>query len=510
MSEITRHHVLMALAYAISGGRGAALLIKHGGGPPRMFLSTDMHHAYPGHSPAVNVIQHVFRLGDWSMLTDVDIYLTARPTDADLGIFIEQTKQANGKSAGPRLYYENAGTIVAARPSKLVAPPLNVKAVIPVIRLNYGMPITRLNGIWGGLAMAGATAVSLFSGTAAIAAADQALVGWLLGNRRQTEADVLRRYGVVPYEDDGTSPPFDQAWFQAMPYNLTFHNLSPEGQRLFDSLFLLLCYALASHSPPIRGKHGGSAKVGAVMVAPDGTILSWGVDFSATFHAEVSTIKLYQDGGLAVDPPEGTRFFTTLEPCFMCSGLIATAYGHIRGFTVLYGQVDPAVRQAANTFLKHHGTIRELQSITRYDLGGAKGTFADRLNLKGTQDLGAFKPKVFQKSVMQQLEVPSFRRRFTKAALDLLAMPYVIDLETDGQERLFLLHTWQNAMRLLSKAKGVPVEPLFREFGAYLDATRGQNPAKQKDESYQKRAQSKQTDNFREMADLFLRAFWRG
>lgn len=502
----------MALACALSNGRPAALLVKRNANAailPAMYLSTDMHHAYPGHTAVVNLVQHVYKEG-WSFLQNAEIYLTDEPSDADYGIFIEQIKQARGGE--PRLYFTMGnGHLCECRPTKITDDPRNLKQSYAKIRLSNGMRLSSLNGLWAHLTAPGAGTIGVQGNTATVAAGDGPLVQTLLTNRINTAAAVKRRFGIVPYSNDGTAPPFDQADYPDTANGRTFAHLPQAEQDIFDSLFLLVCYALAAPSPPVKGKHGDTAKVGALMVSPRGGILSWGADFSATFHAEVSTLKLYQDGGLNLPPPVGTRFYTSLEPCFMCSGLINTAYSLIPGFAVRYGQIDPAVRQQASTFLKN-SNIDERKATTRYDIGGAKGLFADRLNQKGTQDLGDFAPNIYRKSVMKQLDVPSFRRMYAKAALDLLAMPYVIMRVPDTYgDRTFLLHAWKNAMTVLSRAKGSSIDPLMRRMGHYLDQTRGLNPIKAATvENYGPHNKTGGPDKYRDMADTFLRAFWHG
>lgn len=513
MTTVRRHHVFMALAHALSNGHPAALLVKRNGNQmPSMFLSTNMHHAYPGHTAVVNVIQHAYKEG-WGYLQDTEIYLTREPSDADLGIFIEQIKQ-QGKKGEPRLFFTLGDQrICECRPTKLTIKAINVKSVLNSVALSLGDQVvaqpTSLNGRWASLTYGGGPTLSLQGQTAQVEASDKALILKLLSNKGVTEMSALRRYGIVPYSSDGTATPFDQALYPDAINGIAFKHLTQGQKDIFDSLFLLVCYALAAPAPPVQGKHGGSAKVGALMVSPRGGILSWGVDFSATFHAEVSTIKLYQDGGLNQPPPAGTRFYTSLEPCFMCSGLLNTAYSGIPHFTVRFGQIDPAVHQQAKTFLKD-SLIDERPATTYYDIGGIKGSFADRLNLKGTVELGAHDAGRYKKSVMQQLDVPSFRRRYAKAALDLLAMPYVImHVPDDGGHRTFLLHAWRNAMAILSAAKGSSIDPLMRRMAFYLDTTRGQNPARAEDLQYQQSQIGKAPDTYRHMADTFLRAFWR-
>ena len=76
--------------------------------------------------------------------------------------------------------------------------------------------------------------------------------------------------------------------------------------------------------------------IGVVMVSPDGErILAWGVNMksrNACFHAETLMLLNY----LACDGKsieDGTRFYTTLEPCHMCSGLVTTICPNAKVYT---------------------------------------------------------------------------------------------------------------------------------------------------------------------------------
>ena len=94
--------------------------------------------------------------------------------------------------------------------------------------------------------------------------------------------------------------------------------------------------------------------VGALLVAPDGTILDFAMNRNVALnstleHAEVRTVRHAIDAANAAAGPGGAtpwsfgallqdhRIYVTLEPCSQCSGIMDLA----RIGTVIYGQDDP-------------------------------------------------------------------------------------------------------------------------------------------------------------------------
>src|ERR1700747_1274571 len=79
---------------------------------------------------------------------------------------------------------------------------------------------------------------------------------------------------------------------------------------------------LATDAGIVRDSPGHN--VGALLVSTRGKILSWGLNMgriNATLHAEVSVIKAFQASqSPSAEMPAETRLYTSLEPCFMCSG----------------------------------------------------------------------------------------------------------------------------------------------------------------------------------------------
>ncbi|MDU0479672.1 nucleoside deaminase [Staphylococcus chromogenes] len=93
---------------------------------------------------------------------------------------------------------------------------------------------------------------------------------------------------------------------------------------------------IAALTPP------GDVPVGAVVFAPDGRLLGWGVnrreaDSDPTAHAEVLAIRQavreFGDGWRLT----GCTLAVTLEPCTMCTGAILGARLH----RVVFGAYEP-------------------------------------------------------------------------------------------------------------------------------------------------------------------------
>src|SRR6266699_945769 len=74
----------------------------------------------------------------------------------------------------------------------------------------------------------------------------------------------------------------------------------------------------------------GTYPIGALVVGPDGSILSRGQNrvYSAgdyTAHAEVETLR--HAGGMLMEPSYRGKctLYTTMEPCLMCTGALLLA-----------------------------------------------------------------------------------------------------------------------------------------------------------------------------------------
>ncbi|MEO5337761.1 MAG: hypothetical protein H7841_12850 [Magnetospirillum sp. WYHS-4] len=129
-----------------------------------------------------------------------------------------------------------------------------------------------------------------------------------------------------------------------------------------DSIFMLLAYALVGGSwnrnlPKTDRKKEGPRpfgnNIGSILVAPavpetvttPRQIVGWGLNLketNPTYHGETLMIGKYLTGKNPPTLPVGSRLYTTLEPCFMCSGYIATT-APAGGVAVVSGQDDPNI-----------------------------------------------------------------------------------------------------------------------------------------------------------------------
>ncbi len=137
-------------------------------------------------------------------------------------------------------------------------------------------------------------------------------------------------------------------------------------RRKLDAILMLLAYALVGGAwnkdvnKSLRKKEGPRAfgnNIGSILVDSSNTIIGWGLNMkhvNATFHGETLMLQEYLKkaaeelkndleaarGAKTVRLPNESRLYTTLEPCFMCSGFIATA---AKNLTVISGQNDPNI-----------------------------------------------------------------------------------------------------------------------------------------------------------------------
>lgn len=143
-------------------------------------------------------------------------------------------------------------------------------------------------------------------------------------------------------------------------------------QQFADAVFMLLAFAILARLRHVRGeasdRPGGleGHNIACVLVGPHNRIMGWGINTSelnATHHGEVNCLQNFQQlhGIRAV--PDKSRLYTTLEPCWMCSGMIARMTGG--RFTILYGQADT---QLADTALQAGATGCTMhETHLRYD-----------------------------------------------------------------------------------------------------------------------------------------------
>jgi len=491
-------YAAIGLAYALSrrnAGRTVALAIPNdwNGDVRKLVAAVDTSATNRGHSSVVNLVQHMKREG--RLTSDINIYLSRRPTRADKGMFIEQVHDSS------YLNYLDAGTVFFIRPSHANRHGLPTPVGAPP-RHHVGVgvaAITLLNDprcwfervrSWDEESVTIRHAGQDYTVPMSLAKSERTLTRKLLRVTARV-ADV--RTHTTPL--NGAVPAF------AIPANRdfgqTYTSLSITGRRFFDSIFAYTAMALvparlnAIDNAPVSGLQGHN--VGAVLASPSASILSWGLNFgqlNTTLHAEVSLIKAWQAarGGANIFPA-GSRLYTTLEPCFMCAGQISS-YADVPDFTIIYVQADPKFNPLP-TFL----VDANLETYTPDDLGltyRGKGVgWQARLaatQARLAQHAVGKKKKSYQESAIAVLnKEASQARRFAKAAYDLaeLGLEIAASPYLSSRQIQMLWNAWLTSMKLVMLAGGhLPAgTALTREYvmdymnrlGIYLDNTAHQN-----------------------------------
>ncbi|HEX4808041.1 MAG TPA: hypothetical protein VH325_03880 [Bryobacteraceae bacterium] len=262
--------------------------------------------------------------------------------------------------------------------------------------------------------------------------------------------------------------------------NLAYSALGANGKAVFDSIFTYGSYALSS------GKviQSDAISVGALIVSERGQILSWGFDEAALVHAEIAAIKRYLGPGEA--PAPNIRLYTSLEPCYMCSGNIHDVLGGV-GLTVISGQLDPRIsNQQLQTGLQVGGIPSGgLQSATATKLETKRSALDGLAKQDGT--LSEHKKKAFESAIEQAKSIPG-RRHHAKALIKLAELGPEINKLADLEK--------QSLTAVLSHVKEFfgtvtttnNFKALLERIAAYLDETRGRNPFKKSPEYLSKAA----------------------
>jgi tRNA(Arg) A34 adenosine deaminase TadA len=490
---LTFDYAATGLAYALSranGNKTVALSIptRWDGSADMIVAAVDRSATHRGHSALVNLIQNVKRDGGYT--SNIAIYLSEPPTHADKGMFIEQV---HGNSS---LSYLRNGTVYYIRPthdSRHGAP----TSIDPPPRHDVpGAAPTVLNDplSWFSNVQRNGDSVNITHGGRrydgiAIADENRVRTRQLLGLR-------VRDIRIYKAPLGGRAPRIAIPASEYTP--TTYTAMSITGRRFFDYIFAYTAMALvparlaATADAPVSGLQGHN--VGAVLTNESGSLLSWGLNFgqlNATLHAEVSLLKAWQalHGGATAIPPNA-RLYTTLEPCFMCAGQIAS-YADVGGFTIIYVQSDPKFHPLP-TFL----TDARLETYDADDLGLTyRGKGIDwTTRLAATQarlaqhSAPGRKRASYQESAISVLNSePSQTRRFAKAAWDLAELgEKIVDSDyLSGAQRGMLLAAWMGAMQLVMKVGGhlpagttatkVHLRSYMSRLGVYLDDTSHKN-----------------------------------
>jgi tRNA(Arg) A34 adenosine deaminase TadA len=478
--KYTYHHQAMARLDTLASGKRAAMLVMPNS--KLFFVAFDASHEVPGHTPVVNLVQHVLD-GDpgvkkvWDKIKGCYVYVNYWPTESDFGICVQQLMARNDR-------------IICPDPEE------------PVIYMLHPVKENRR-----GLLQAFKAEPSVTGNKPKAAAAEmelekqEKLIGPVISGTpsKQFSESLERKDGRV--------------FLIPNTQRLRYPNLSREARQLFDDICLLTAFVLGSALFDRSEKELHT--VGALLVNEEGDILSWGLDESATIHAETSTIKLLAQV-LKKEPSvaeqlESCRVYTSLEPCFMCAGLLAE-FGKQRKLTIVYGQVDPAVHEvyseeskqrveAEPTAVMWHAHINALLDEAPYarPTSGTQGAisstttagFATQLeqkrqrldelhkqSLEGQEGIKETVKNKYANSVMQALGQPAYRRRFLKALFRLVDLAPRLQAHTRQNEQEFLVGLWKNSLELLMRVRDQKLDKMLETAAELLMASQGKHPYK--------------------------------
>lgn len=134
-----------------------------------------------------------------------------------------------------------------------------------------------------------------------------------------------------------------------------------------DAILMKLAFAIVGKSwSSTTGENnlrteamGGGNNIGAVLTDNHSRILAWSVNVASkangmTCHAECALVRAWIQKHGAVRGE--CRLYTTLEPCYMCAGILST---YCKTWQVFFGQADAtikgsALRRGANGASQHH------------------------------------------------------------------------------------------------------------------------------------------------------------
>jgi tRNA(Arg) A34 adenosine deaminase TadA len=136
-------------------------------------------------------------------------------------------------------------------------------------------------------------------------------------------------------------------------------NLKPQN----ESDHLKAAFDLSKQVPRGEVLHDYDREIAALLISPDGQVLSYGVNSNSinkTLHAEVNLVQRYfREHGQKI--PAGSVLYSTHKPCKMCAGMI---YDWAESSTQLkvYYSVEESGGFSKQTVLDRQGMNQRLQS----------------------------------------------------------------------------------------------------------------------------------------------------
>jgi tRNA(Arg) A34 adenosine deaminase TadA len=131
-----------------------------------------------------------------------------------------------------------------------------------------------------------------------------------------------------------------------------------------DEIYSLLAYAIVAkdwqsqenYGTPIERGHN----IGSVLVDPTGQVVFWArncnaITNDASQHGEVRLMRSYLANTPATKYLDGYTIYTTLEPCAMCSGMMALT----KVKRAVYGQTDPSYGRAIERLMLDSRALRD-------------------------------------------------------------------------------------------------------------------------------------------------------
>jgi tRNA(Arg) A34 adenosine deaminase TadA len=130
-----------------------------------------------------------------------------------------------------------------------------------------------------------------------------------------------------------------------------------------------------------RSKSYAGQNIGSLLSDADGNIVGWGFNTNkenTTRHGETNLILNYIASNPGEPLPAGGTIYTTLEPCEMCSGVIARTVKTGDTFRVIYGQKDDnvfltALQRKVNPGITMEGSKANLVTPEMIKSGTAAG-----------------------------------------------------------------------------------------------------------------------------------------